>query len=100
MVNLPSHYIEHGVETLITSPRFFGKIFGSGGGWVPIPGKPRSAAGIVSRWIEPALPPESGRSEQGVLRQHAAHPLVIQGGGLGARVDAGKSAVSRTAAIV
>ena len=39
MVNLPSHYIEHEVDTLITSPCFFGIIFGSGGGWVPILGR-------------------------------------------------------------
>ena len=37
------------------------------------------AAQILSRWLEPALLPDFSLSEQGVLRQHAAHPLVGQG---------------------
>src|SRR5580692_297450 len=79
MVNLPSHCIEHGVDTRITSPRFFGKIFGSDGAAGAPPREPHLAAKIVSHWLEPAPPPDSGPSEQGVLRQHAAHPLVVQG---------------------
>jgi hypothetical protein len=38
MVNLPSHYIEHGVEKLITLHCFFGKIFGVTARLVPVLG--------------------------------------------------------------